>query len=283
MQHAWTHSNLKQKLQSVALPAWWCDLLLKAASSAFEQPLLIGVEYFSGQAALSTASNELVGPFASYDIKYGESCNLLTDAGLLWAMLLLLRIARSGYTHFGTPCRSWIVLSRSFTQRSSYLPAGPRRSQCTDKQWHYLQEHNRLGELSAYLIKTARALGHSFTLEQPNSSLLFDFTPMSLALDSAPIIAFSMGEFGGSSPKPLRLCGTVPWLRQLRALYLARKAKVAAPAHRLAKHSATGFTGNTQDLEESSGYTEAFGIAVAMSHLGVNVQCIMEELDRRSL
>lgn len=195
VQHAWTRSELKQKLQPVVLHALWCELLLKAASSAVEQPLLNGAGYVSGQASLSTAFNGMVGPFASYDIKYGESCSLRTGAGLVGAMTFMLRIARSGYTHFGTLCRSWMVLSRSFKHRPSTLFAGPPRSPCTEKQWHYLQAHNRLGELSVYLIKLARAMGRRFTLEQPISSLRIDFAPMSLAVASAPMMAFSMGAF----------------------------------------------------------------------------------------
>ena len=70
-------------------------------------------------AELSKAFLEFVGPFSSYDINMGNDYDVTLKAGQIFAIRLLLQVARGGYLHFGTPCKSWVVLSRSYTERTS--------------------------------------------------------------------------------------------------------------------------------------------------------------------
>eukprot|EP00973_Karenia_brevis_P089021 12346149-Karenia_brevis.AAC.1 len=179
---AWTEHELASKLHVTTLPAWWVTLVLACATLAAQQTILHGVEFFSGEGELTAAFCLLVGPFACYDIKHGRLHDILEDDGLRSAVVLLLRVASGGYVHFGTPCKSWVTLSRSWTQRSLLRPAGPPASKLKPAQAKYLESHNRIATYTAYLIKTARALGIEFTIEQPTSSLLFSFKDISLAL-----------------------------------------------------------------------------------------------------
>ena len=45
--------------------------------------------------------------------------NILNSAGLLYLMRLILRVTATGLVWLGTPCKRWVCLSRSFTQKSS--------------------------------------------------------------------------------------------------------------------------------------------------------------------
>ena len=133
-------------------------------------------------------------------------------------------------------------------------------------------------------MKLASLLGHTVTLEQPVSSLLFSFGPMVAALKDGISAPFHMGAFGGESPKPLKLVGTAAWLTVFRAVYLARKNAAAKPGGRLTKRSAGGhFTGKKAELEESSGYTRFFVVCMALCHLGWSADAICAELSRLGL
>ena len=233
LKRVWRKSGLAALLAQAVLPTWWVKLALECSALAWGQPLLHGVEYFSGQGELQKAFDSQVGPFAYFDIRHGPTYDISTDAGVRTAMILLLRVASGGHLHFGTPCSSWVALSRSFTKRSSYQPKGPDKAHCTKKQWAYLQLHNRIAKISSYLMKLATLLGHTVSLEQPVSSLLFSYAPMVAALKDAISAPFHMGAFGGESPKPLKLVGTAAWLSVFRAVYLARKSAATKPSKRL--------------------------------------------------
>eukprot|EP00969_Alexandrium_andersonii_P231588 10227154-Alexandrium_andersonii.AAC.1 len=108
--------------------------------------------------------------------------DVLTMHGLKRIALWMLRIGKNGYVHLGTPCKSWVALSRSWSQRSCIAPQGPSPSRVSDEQWSYLREHNSIGHITAHVVRTAHALGLVYTIEQPVSSLLFSFDPVLKAL-----------------------------------------------------------------------------------------------------
>ena len=203
-------------------------------------------------------------------------------AGLERLAVWILRIGRHGYVHLGTPCKSWIALSRAWSKRSMMAPQGPGRNRTNPKQWAYLQEHNAIGHITAYIVRTAHALDLSYTIEQPVSSLLFSFDPVLKALAATGFVtaAFTMGSFGGESPKPLLLKGSAPWLRTFREVALKRKAESTPPTKRLTTTTSSGFTGQKGDLDASSGYTCAFGVAVALACLGLGPDEVCAKLKR---
>ena len=110
--------------------------------------------------------------------------------------------------NFRTPCKSRVALSRSYTHRSAYQPQGPNKGHCAKTtQSAYLQLHNRIANITSYLMKLALLLGHTVTLEQPDSSLLFSYGPMVAALKDSIAAPIHMGALGGERPKQLKLVG----------------------------------------------------------------------------
>ena len=124
---------------------------------------------------------------------------------------MLLCIIVGGLVAIGNPCQSWVVLSRSFTQRSVMIPQGPTLQ--TGKQSDYLERHNLIADVTALLIRTARAINIHYMLEQPLSSLLNHYSPIVRATHDAMSTPFEMSAFGGDSPKPLLVRHNCPWMR----------------------------------------------------------------------
>ena len=266
----WTPEALASLLEHPLLPAWWVALLVCAAREAWQLPTLWGAELFAGKAELSQAFRRMVGPFASYDILIDGSHDLLTQAGLLEAMKILLRICARGLLWLGTPCQSWIGLSRSFTRRSRIQPEGPPPSRCSSTLSAYLKTHNELAHRSALFIITANLLKIFIAIEQPTSSLLFEYAPMKNALRCAMAqpIAMMMQWFDGATPKPLRIFSNAPCIDGLKKKIAARRMKASKCTSRLANTDCKGgFTGKARELKESSGYTRSFGEAWAASFL----------------
>ena len=122
---SWTPATLASLLDHELLPAWWVAFVASAAREAWEQPELWGVELFAGKAELSQAFRRMVGPFASYDILMDSGHDLLSQVGLLAAITMMLQVCSHGLLWLGTPCQSWIGLSRSYTRRLRIQPEGP--------------------------------------------------------------------------------------------------------------------------------------------------------------
>ena len=121
----WTQSTLKQTLREAQLPTWWITMMLAAALEACMLPVLAAVEVFAGQGELCSAIEELVGCSAMFEVKRDPRHNILKREGLFMIMVLVLRIVRGGLLWLGTPCQSWIILSRSWTRRTRFRPQGP--------------------------------------------------------------------------------------------------------------------------------------------------------------
>lgn len=179
----------------------------------------------------------------------------------------------------GTPCQSWVVLSRSWTQRTLQQPEGPSifRSQ---RQREYLERHNALGELTALIILTATALSIAYTIEQPASSLLFSYRAVKNALEltKATRVSMWMARLAGESPKPLILHGTGSFLDTFQDVNDRRK-QCGKGANRRLTHKVNGqFTGQAHALKASSGYTRCMGVAVALSYVGLSSSQVLKEL-----
>ena len=235
------------------------------------------------QGQLCTAMSELVGEFAGYDLYVDPTHDALSEEGLQILLSLVLRVAAGGLIWLGTPCSSWVALSRSFTKRSAFQPEGPPVAFRTQAQHDYLEKHNQLANISAFVIRTARALGIDYILEQPVSSLLFQYPPMVQALKDCTSCHIWMSAFGADSPKPLMLKGSASQiLETIGEVSKQRRRKCPLQTH-LAKASVDSrgvkrFTGKRSLLQASSAYTREMGLAVAYAHLGFNPSQIMSML-----
>ena len=131
----------------------------------------MGMEIFAGQQQLSKACQQLHGAraWATFENLDNEKEDVLQNDGLSLLLSRMLAITAGGLVWLGTPCKSWIALSRSFTRRSVELPDGPDclASLCSPRQHAYLLEHNSIAEVSALIMETAYRLSLQCALEQP--------------------------------------------------------------------------------------------------------------------
>lgn len=267
--------DLRSKLEKAMLPVWWIALLLEAAGPALKLSVVTGLEVFSGMGELSSAFALLVGPFLTFEILNDDAEDIMWRSGVMILLEKFLSIAFEGLLWLGTPCKSWVALSRSFTHRSLIQPSGPDKHHTSQRQCDYLDGHNSIAELTALFIRSAAALGIYVIVEQPVSSLLFHYEAMlkALAAVDAHAISFEMSAFEGESPKPLLLKGTAPCLQTFREVFLLRKGMASKTTMRLTRTTtnASGkqqFTGKSRELTASSGYTKCMGTAMALCFLG---------------
>lgn len=127
--------------------------------------------------------------------------------------------------------------------------------------------HNKIGKFVGNAIALICSLGCFFVVEQPSSSLLFEFAPVAAALSatSAQRYAVCLGSFGGETWKPLALVGTVPWLPLLVAhqQFLRARNIFPAPRESLAHHENGRVTGRGRELQLSQVYPPEFCRACA--------------------
>ena len=122
------------------------------------------------------------------------------------------------------------------------------------------------------LIYLAASQGVGFILEQPCSSLIA-FHPVFESLIhilGAQRVFLHMGAYGGCTPKPTLLYGTVPWLQELR------RTQTRAEMQQLAEEHGLDVTRTYLDsqgqvrvqggahLKSTQAYPNALGLAVAM-------------------
>ena len=100
---------------------------MDAAHCSLDKSTRFGVEAFSGKGMLARAFSNHIGPFVTSEVEDDSRDNLLLKEGLLRLLTLLFRACAGGHLHLGTPCKSWVCLSRSYTHRSSINPGGPNR------------------------------------------------------------------------------------------------------------------------------------------------------------
>ena len=154
---------------------------------------------------------------------------------------------KGGLAVFGPPCSSWVWISRSKSKRSKANPAG-------DGDAHFVSEGNKIADVLAIALRFLTRRSVFWLVEQPQSSLLFDYAPIKEALAEQTVfsIAIKQGLFGSSSAKPTRLVGTVPWLLELKATERVQPKPTTWVS--LAKRQGKRVTGRKALLEKSSAY-----------------------------
>eukprot|EP00974_Lingulodinium_polyedra_P108434 10496796-Lingulodinium_polyedra.AAC.1 len=156
LQRPWAEDSLEPVLQQAGLPRWWIQLCLEAVPKALALPVAWGLEVFSGKGELSRAFCDVLGDFRTFEFNNDPAQDILATDGVVFMLSMLLSTCQNGLLWLGTPCKSWVVLSRSFTQRSLLQPQGPAGG--TERQRSYLDEHNTIAVISAMCIRTAAAL-----------------------------------------------------------------------------------------------------------------------------
>ena len=117
-------------LATVASPQWRAHLVMCTARELQDCGLLCGVQLFSGERQLTQAFRDHIGPFGCFEMLNNLSEHNLTTEGMNIAIGLVLNISVGGLLWLGAPCKSWVVMSRSFTGRSSIQAQGPPPEHC---------------------------------------------------------------------------------------------------------------------------------------------------------
>jgi hypothetical protein len=257
------------KVDSWGLPQPWVPIVVECLLSA---PIkdLSGVEVFAGEKAVALGLGRACEglaceglPCATLELLDGQDITKLS--GQREAINYLCRCRALGLTWLGTPCSSWIFLGRSNAGRYTWLPQG-------DETREYTRAHNNLANISIDLAWLAFCLGLHVVIEQPLSSILFDYAPMRALIHKTGMqrATVQLGGFGAASRKPLQLWGTVPWLSQL-AQASTQRQKSAKPGEKLSVTTTDNLgrqnvTGKKAALKESSAYPPEFGRVVGELH-----------------
>lgn len=223
------------------------------------------LEVFSGEQSVSNGLRHLGFHGLAVDVLDNPSYDVAQPGGFLMCVRAVLSMKFGALLFLAPPCATWIWITRHSTSRSKELPHG--NGQAADMA-------NTLVMRVCYLIALASSLGVRVVVEQPSSSLLWNFPCMR---DVAKWLSFEwvtadMGAYGAATKKTLTFGGTLPNLRSLlaRADQLDRdRFKLEAASSNQSLHvSDVGADGKKKiyggpGLTESAAYPIGFGCAIA--------------------
>ena len=216
------------------------DLFRKDTAGA---PRLGLLSVFNGVGNMVVACSMLMIASGGVDIlNHPVKEDILNLWGIHHTLMLVCRLERGATLWMGPPCCSWIWLTRSKSKRTRRNPEGLG---WRDSWVHY---HNRIAACVAAIAEQASRLGVYWVIEQPASSVLFDFPLVKsvIANCNAASVSLNLGDFGGTSLKPLRLVGTAPWLLSLPLAHTA--APRTRPLQALSTRDADGRVTGTHCL-----------------------------------
>lgn len=241
----------------------WSEMVAYFAAHAVVSASLGGISVFDGCGSMSKAMNDHNIPALGFEVKNDPTYqDCLTMEGAQYFVMMLVRVTINGIIWLGPPCCSWIWMTRSKSKRTRQCPAGARGDAWVDM-------HNKIADFVAQTIKTCHERGVFYVIEQPQSSLLFDYRPVAeaLAATGGRSVSVRLGDFGSASAKPLRLMGTAPWMDGLADVGKVLRGKMGMqPKTTLATRHEHSVTGRRGIMEESSAYPDAFAHHVARLH-----------------
>ena len=123
----------------------------------------------SGVEAICRGLREWGIKMSPYDLDMGKAFDINSSAGLIFAIVLALRIEPGGLAWLVPLCSSWVWINRGTTGRSESFPLG--------RAWvHCVQYGNKMMVRTVILLWILQSRGHCIGLEQPVSSLM-EFVP----------------------------------------------------------------------------------------------------------
>ena len=218
-------------------PAWpsaW-TLLVSAIRTA---QILLFWEIFSGTAGLSAAFDRADWTCAPpLDIMFDSSYNLM-DPSFVCIVLGLILEKRFKLIHLGPPCSSFSMAVNRFpmhAMRSWLCPDG--LSSLSSVQSDKVALGNALARVAIFIATAQLSVGMHFCLEQPESSLMWRFTPMAefILAKSLLLFTFHACAFGAPWKKPTTI------LTNLLELYsIQRRCRCQRPHQVLAGKAPNG-------------------------------------------
>ena len=136
-----------------------------AARSGQLQRDLDMVEMYAGEAQLCKEATSAGLKAIPFEVTTNKHNNVMTDVGFLRAATLILRLKHGAVLWCGTPCSTWVFMSRGSTRRSATEPLG-------DEHVEKVRVSNCLVARTVLLTLLAIARGVAWAWEQPISSLM---------------------------------------------------------------------------------------------------------------
>ena len=227
-------------------------------------------EIFSGAGAVHRALAALGYRGRRMDLSYHRAHDLLTPVGFALALEMAEAIKPGGLMWLAPPCSTWVWMARASTGRHIQVEG--------DITLETVVRNNALAERVALLLEVVSLQGGYWLLEQPRSSMLWDYPAMKAVLErhGCTPAYLHMGAYGGRTLKPTTLMGTAPFAHELARTCTARQqlrlqlwgAKTTTKwkdAH--GKRRCQG----TAALKGTQAYPEGFGAALALrfkAHFG---------------
>lgn len=197
----------------------------------------------------------------AFDISSDQENDITTSVGFQKVLSYLSCVRRKGLCWLAPPCSHWTWVASSQHKRSRRVPEG---LSWADPKTHY---NNELASRVSTLIWLCHHWDILVVVEQPISSVMFEYLPMKLALHGglSPChrVVVNLCSFGAASRKPLQLVGTAAWLHQLPIIASARR--VHRGLSQLASCDEGGaVTGLKDSMALSAFYPKDFATQVAM-------------------
>ncbi len=206
------------------------------------------VELFAWEAAVSYGMRALGYRGWTMDLRISLDHDLLSAAGFLQLLACLARLRPGGVFWAAPPCSTWVFMSRHSTGRDRCVTGNTSSP--------YVLAQNALVCRLLVALRFCVARGVDFIVEQPHSTVMFEYPPFKqwLASDSAgrvQRIQTQMGAFGMPAVKDTILLGTAPYLGEL--------ARRMTPSERDALASSRGRMKTTVKYTDAAGRTRVQG------------------------
>jgi hypothetical protein len=225
------------------------------------------VELFAGEAAVSYGMRALGYRGWTMDLRISLDHDLLSAAGFLQLLACLARLRPGGVFWSAPPCSTWVFMSRHSTGRDRCVTGNTSSA--------YVLAQNALVCRLLVALRFCVARGVDFIVEQPHSTVMFEYPPFKqwLASDSAgrvQRIQTQMGAFGMPATKDTILLGTAPYLGELarRMTHSERDALKSCRMNTSVNYTDAAGRKRVQggkDLKATQSYPVRFGVAHALA------------------
>lgn len=227
-------------------------------------------EAFAGDHAWSRGMQFMGFEGRSFDMRFTPAHNFMRPAGFLALVATVMCMHKGAVLWLGTPCSTWVWMSRWSTGRSATCIIGNVSSA-------YIRAQNALISRVCYIIVLAMKRGVYWIIEQPMSSIMWSHPLMERVLtrfgDQIDSVTADMGSWSLETLKPSVFKGTAPYLKQLgrranscdREVLKYRINKVETMSSYIDKKGKKRSAG-TAELKGTQSYSLNFGAAHALAY-----------------
>ena len=212
------------------------------------------IEFWAGSGTMTKEHVRRGLTCRRFDLDYNSLHDCTTGAGLRLWLEEVMRMAPGGLIWNGTQCSSFVMLSRSKSQRRV------ENGYYGDESRLFVQKGNEQMKVLSLIIAIAALVGVDWILEQPSGSVLPLMQPLKrvMEFDNGFKVTTWLGMFGAESPKPLQL-----WCNNRRFTALSRTRPRSTKTGLVDRLDKGKFRGRKHALKQSQSYPAEFAAAVA--------------------